>query len=159
MKTSPLSLASITSPYHPDQPQIQGQPKNYRAQTLRLGERLRLEREDPMISTDRTQQAVLAHPVAPLRRICLMERQCLRPYRCHPTLSCLRNKPYIGLGIRLVARQAKKEKGNKGAPVHFGVGAIDDKHLFVFLSFPRRAAAEITMTPRGGLLDDSTGVE
>lgn len=35
-KHSPLSLASITSPYHPD-----AQSKNYHAQTLMLGERLR----------------------------------------------------------------------------------------------------------------------
>lgn len=47
VKTSPLSLASITSPYHPDQPQIPGQQKNYHAQTLILGERLRPRSEDP----------------------------------------------------------------------------------------------------------------
>jgi hypothetical protein len=141
MKSSPLSLASITSPYHPNPPQIQGQPKNYRAQTLKLGERLRLEQEESMISTDRTQQAVLAHPVAQLRRICLvMERQCLpRPYLCHLTPSYLRNSPpYIDLGIRLVAHQARKEKGNKGGPTHFGVDVIDDNHLFVLHSFSGR---------------------
>jgi len=134
MKTSPLSLASITSPYHPNPPQIQGQPKNYRAQTLKLGERLRQEREDSMISTDRTQQVVLAHPVA---RICLvMGRQCLpRTYRCHPTLSYLPNSPpYIDLGTRPVAHQARKEKGNKGGLAHFGVDVIDDNHLFVLPS-------------------------
>lgn len=52
VRNSPLSLASITSPYHPDpqhlhqqhqQPhsQLQTQPKNCHAQTLILGERLR----------------------------------------------------------------------------------------------------------------------
>ncbi|KAF8160025.1 hypothetical protein B0H34DRAFT_426641 [Crassisporium funariophilum] len=46
IKNSPLSLASITSPYHPDlnplqQQQLQAQSKNYHAQTLMLGERLR----------------------------------------------------------------------------------------------------------------------
>jgi len=48
VRNSPLSLASITSPYHPDpqhpqhhQHQIQSQPKNCHAQTLILGERLR----------------------------------------------------------------------------------------------------------------------
>jgi len=52
-KTSPLSLASITSPYHPDQPQIPGQQKNYHAQTLILGERLRPGSEDPATFTQR----------------------------------------------------------------------------------------------------------
>ena len=47
VRSSPLSLASITSPYYPDaqhhqtHPQIQSQPKNCHAQTLILGERLR----------------------------------------------------------------------------------------------------------------------
>jgi hypothetical protein len=48
VRNSPLSLASITSPYHPDpqhihqhHSQIQSQPKNCHAQTLILGERLR----------------------------------------------------------------------------------------------------------------------
>ncbi|CAA7269862.1 unnamed protein product [Cyclocybe aegerita] len=44
-KSSPLSLASITSPYHPEHTQMQ--PKNYHAQTLMLGERLRPGSEDP----------------------------------------------------------------------------------------------------------------
>jgi hypothetical protein len=55
-------------------------------------------------------------------------------YRSHPTLSYLGNRPpYIDLGIRLVAHQGKKEKGNKGDPVHFGVDVIDDNHLFLLL--------------------------
>jgi len=58
VKTSPLSLASITSPYHPDKTQIQGRPKKSPAQTLKLGERLRIGSEDPMIFT------VMTHPVA-----------------------------------------------------------------------------------------------
>ena len=44
IRNSPLSLASITSPYHPQHQQhqqIQSQPKNCHAQTLILGERLR----------------------------------------------------------------------------------------------------------------------
>ncbi|KAF9554931.1 hypothetical protein CPC08DRAFT_726769 [Agrocybe pediades] len=49
VKMSPLSLSSITSPFHPDQ-QAQSQSKNCRAQTLILGERLRPGSEDPVIS-------------------------------------------------------------------------------------------------------------
>jgi hypothetical protein len=141
MKTSPLSLASITSPYHPDQPQIQ--PKNYRAQTLKLGERLRLGREDPMISIDRTQQAVSVLP-ARLQHICLvMGCRCpLRPYRCLPTPSYLGNKSlHIGQEIVHQVYRAKMEKeSNKGDPIHFGVDVNDDNHLFVLLSFSSNSA-------------------
>jgi len=132
MKTSPLSLASITSPYHPNPPQIQGQPKNYHAQTLKLGERLRLEREDSMISTDRTQ---LAHLVAQLCLVMALPQPC----QCHPTLSYLRSSPpYIDLGIRL---EARKEKENNEGPAHFGVDVNDDNHLFVLHSFPSTSGA------------------
>jgi len=65
-KTSPLSLASITSPYHPDLPQ--SFPKNYNAQTLILGERLRPGSEDPTISTVMIPQAALAAIPAPHQR-------------------------------------------------------------------------------------------
>jgi len=60
-KTSPLSLASITSPYHPDQSQSQSynQSKNYHAQTLILGERLRPETEDPTIFFVKTHRLAL----------------------------------------------------------------------------------------------------
>ncbi len=68
-KTSPLSLASITSPYHPDQPQIPGQQKNYHAQTLILGERLRPGSEDPANSI---QRVAIMPPV---------EVRARRPYR------------------------------------------------------------------------------
>jgi hypothetical protein len=68
-KTSPLSLASITSPYHPDQPQIPGQQKNYHAQTLILGERLRPGSEDPVTII---QRVAIMPPV---------EVRALRPYR------------------------------------------------------------------------------
>ncbi|KAF8883483.1 hypothetical protein CPB84DRAFT_1827649, partial [Gymnopilus junonius] len=54
VKASPLSLASITSPYHPDQSQ-QGQSKNFHAQTLILGERLRPGSEDPTSTSGQTQ--------------------------------------------------------------------------------------------------------
>ncbi|KAF8958675.1 hypothetical protein BDZ97DRAFT_1436461 [Flammula alnicola] len=54
VKSSPLSLASITSPYHPDQSQLQTQSKNYHAQTLILGERLRPGSEGPAITFDKT---------------------------------------------------------------------------------------------------------
>jgi hypothetical protein len=61
VRKSPLSLASITSPYHPDpqhlhqQPQqphsqLQTQPKNCHAQTLILGERLRHASDGLVIS-------------------------------------------------------------------------------------------------------------
>jgi len=80
MKTSPLSLASITSPYHPDQTQISGQPKNYHAQTFMPGERLRPVSEDPPNFTGKTQQAV-SHP----RKYLAKERpRCLAPWRQLP---------------------------------------------------------------------------
>jgi hypothetical protein len=140
MKTSPLSLASITSPYHPDQPQIQGRSKNYRAQTLRLGERLRPGREEPMISTDRTQQVVLVQLVAQPRRISLVKdpRCPPRPYQCLPT-PCRQESmpPRIGLAIQLVAHRvyrARKEKVINGDQVQFRVDVIDHDHLFPCLS-------------------------
>lgn len=56
VRSSPLSLASITSPYHPDpqqqqsHSQFQSQPKNCHAQTLILGERLRRGSEGLVVS-------------------------------------------------------------------------------------------------------------
>jgi hypothetical protein len=149
---SQKGLASITSPYHPEQPQIQGQSKNYHAQTLKLGERLRLGREDLKNSTDRTQQALLVHPVAHPRRICLvMGHQCL-PYRCLPTLFHLvSRRPRIGLGNQLVAPRedrARKENGSNGDPIHFRVGVIDDNHLFVRHTFPSTGARRKSRRPR-----------
>lgn len=73
IKTSPLSLSSITSPFHPDQQQqIQSQSKNYHAQTLMLGERLRPGSEDPVIIlllTIPTIQKFLTWTTAFLRQI------------------------------------------------------------------------------------------
>lgn len=109
MKTSPLSLSSITSPYHPD-PQIHSQPKNYRAQTFRLGERLRLGQEDLKNSTDKTQRAVLVLPVAHQRQICLVMGQCLlQHYRCIPTPSHQGSSRRIILRIQLAAHRARRE--------------------------------------------------
>ncbi|KAF9529523.1 hypothetical protein CPB83DRAFT_834946 [Crepidotus variabilis] len=48
VKASPLSLSSITSPFQPDPSSSHSQPKNFHAQTLILGERLRPETEDPL---------------------------------------------------------------------------------------------------------------
>ncbi|PPQ72553.1 hypothetical protein CVT26_003950 [Gymnopilus dilepis] len=61
VKASPLSLASITSPYHPERSQ-HGQSKNFHAQTLTLGERLRPESEDPTTTFDKTSAASTAPP-------------------------------------------------------------------------------------------------
>ena len=83
MKTSPLSLASITSPYHPDQPQIASQPKNYHAQTFIPGERLRPGSEDPTNFTGKTQRAASVGLTLPA-----MGRQgCREPWRQLPTPS------------------------------------------------------------------------
>lgn len=89
MKTSPLSLASITSPYHPDQPQIASQPKNYHAQTFMPGERLRPGSEDPTNFTGKTQRAASVGLTLPHPRKCLaMGRQgYLEPWRQLPTPS------------------------------------------------------------------------
>ncbi|KAF8812887.1 hypothetical protein BYT27DRAFT_7272463, partial [Phlegmacium glaucopus] len=68
VRSSPLSLASITSPYLPDpqqhqqhQPhsQMQSQPKNYHAQTLILGRRLRHGSEGLVISPVRHRRRCL----------------------------------------------------------------------------------------------------
>ncbi|KDR66136.1 hypothetical protein GALMADRAFT_81227 [Galerina marginata CBS 339.88] len=75
VKNSPLSLASITSPYHPDSSSQlqQAQSKNYHAQTLILGERLRPGSEDPMNIFAKTRpQSAQEHQLAtPLTRRCI----------------------------------------------------------------------------------------
>ena len=139
MKTSPLSLASITSPYHPDQPQMQGQQKNCRAQTLRLGERLRPGREDPTIFIDRTQRGVLAQPAALPQHMFLVKVHQYPPrhYQCLLTPSRLVTKrPPIGLGI---ARA--KRKGTNGDRAPFMVDAIDYHRRFGFVPATSTAAA------------------
>ena len=133
MKTSALSLSSITSPYHPDQPQMHGHQKNCRAQTLRLGERLRPGREDPTNFIDRTQRGgvLLAEEARrPPGHIFLgvvkVHPWPLRRYRCRLTPSILeincRRPPRIGLGI---ARARRKEI--RGDPVPFRVDVMDDE--------------------------------
>ena len=84
VRNSPLSLASITSPYHPEsqhlhqqhlQPhsQLQTQPKNCHAQTLILGERLRHGSDGLVISQVR--HSPRCWPVVPyLRRVLLRLR-------------------------------------------------------------------------------------
>jgi hypothetical protein len=85
VRNSPLSLASITSPYHPDplhlhqqqhQPhsqQLQTQPKNCHAQTLILGERLRHGSDGLVISQVRHSRRCWSK-VPYLRRVLLRLR-------------------------------------------------------------------------------------
>ena len=116
VRSSPLSLASITSPYHPDpqhqqqqqqqqqqqhQPhsQFQSQPKNCHAQTLILGERLRHGSEGLVISQVRH------------RRRCLL----MVPYR---------RRVLLRLRLRLLVLQPHFIFSKQGPPVGWGVVAV-----------------------------------
>jgi len=87
VRSSPLSLASITSPYLPDpqhhqhhQPhsQIQSQPKKYHAQTLILGECLRHGSEGLVISQVRHRRRCSL--IVPYRRRVLLRLLVLQPH-------------------------------------------------------------------------------
>ena len=94
VRNSPLSLASITSPYHPDaqhlhhqhhQPhsQLQIQPKNCHAQTLFLGERLRHGSDGLVISRVRHIQRCWSIVPYLLRRVLLRLRLWLLVLHLH----------------------------------------------------------------------------
>jgi len=82
-KTSPFSLASITSPFHPDP-----QPKKCRAQTLMLGQRLRPgspDLDDPAAPSSEMNLQHRMHPLSQGRR---QRYIAIIPH--HPALSQVR---------------------------------------------------------------------
>ncbi|KAF8987519.1 hypothetical protein BDQ17DRAFT_552261 [Cyathus striatus] len=86
-KKSPLSLAAITSPFTPAS---SDQSKNYHAQTLMLGERLR-----PVTSLAPEDPALLLPPLLPFTATRLNPR--LRPYRLRRGVrrTCTSTTPHI----------------------------------------------------------------